>query len=521
MAAMEKDHRLSILNTLLTTPHRELSLIWPVHAAMVQQDPRFYVRLAAWYADHGEVRDHHEMFIITLVLSDFAGHRDVGLALLRRLPPYQVGRVVDFINGKVQPAQTMAQPSDPTEQAHRPSRRDRSAQANAPEPGGASLARQGLFKNLPRSLKTEITRYLREREADPAWFDSTVLGARKALKRLYALLHIKPSERAQRILFDDQPPPDSKLYALKELAKTTDPAEQARLIVEQAIPFRVAATLADTKSEAVLLALVQVMSPQELINSLAMLKRRGAFEQAAVKAAIEAKLHQAKTSKRISAMKVAQAIQAAGLSGAVSEQLQAVADAQVQAKGQIHRDILMLIDKSGSMSVAIELGKRIGAMLSAVTTKQLYVYACDSIAYPIESSGQTLADWEKAMAGITADGATSLGVGLEMLRRKRIAVEQIIVVTDEGENTAPTFVPVYQRYARELGVEPNVCFVKTPGASMQMELECKAAGIIYDAFDFRGDYYALPNLIPLLARPSKMDLLLEIMDYPLPSRQPA
>src|SRR5881227_4366909 len=67
---------------------------------MVQRDPRFYVRLAAWYHDHGDVRDHKEMFIVCLVLSDFEGHRDVGLALLRQLPPYQVLRVVDFIHGR-------------------------------------------------------------------------------------------------------------------------------------------------------------------------------------------------------------------------------------------------------------------------------------------------------------------------------------------------------------------------------------------------------------------------------------
>src|SRR5437868_14572875 len=96
----EHDQRLRLLNTLLTTPHRKLAEIHPVHADMVAGDPRFYVRLAAWYFDHGDVRDHKEMFIVTLVLSDFAGHRDVGLALLRQLPPYQVVRVLDFIHGR-------------------------------------------------------------------------------------------------------------------------------------------------------------------------------------------------------------------------------------------------------------------------------------------------------------------------------------------------------------------------------------------------------------------------------------
>ena len=34
---------------------------------------------------------------------------------------------------------------------------------------------------------------------------------RKAVKRLYALLHIPPGERAQQILFDESPPEDSRL----------------------------------------------------------------------------------------------------------------------------------------------------------------------------------------------------------------------------------------------------------------------------------------------------------------------
>ncbi len=100
MTASEQDMRVEILNTLLTTPHRALEKVWPVHQELIDKDPRFYVRLAAWYHDQGDVRDHKEMFIISLVLSEFPGHRDVGLALLRGLPPYQVVRVVDFIAGR-------------------------------------------------------------------------------------------------------------------------------------------------------------------------------------------------------------------------------------------------------------------------------------------------------------------------------------------------------------------------------------------------------------------------------------
>jgi hypothetical protein len=33
-----------------------------------------------------------------------------------------------------------------------------------------------------------------------------------------------------------------------------------------------------------------------------------------------------------------------------------------------------------------------------------------------------------------------------------------------------------------------------------------------------GDYYALPNVLPLLSQPSQAELLMEILDYPLPAR---
>src|SRR5262249_44640837 len=167
---IEQDLRLEILNTLLTTPHRRLDQIWPIHSEMVQKDPRFYVRLGAWYNDHGDVRDHKEMFIVTLALSAFEGHRDVGLAMLRNLPPYEVVRVLDFIHGRKKTRKAKDKPAE------------------------TAVEEFGLFRNPPRALKTEIVRYLHEREADPEWFDSSVLIARKAIKRLYALLHVKPGE---------------------------------------------------------------------------------------------------------------------------------------------------------------------------------------------------------------------------------------------------------------------------------------------------------------------------------------
>ena len=535
MAANEQDMRLELLNTLLTTPHRKLEEIWPVHKQIVDADPRFYIRLAAWYADHGDVRDHKEMFVAALSLSDFPGHRDVGLALLRDLPPYQVGRVLDFVHGRKTTRKVAVRASAKAAQKvevragmlGRLARRLKKPQAAVAVPGAAPVKiefrleteRFGLFRNPPRSLRTEIVRYLREREADAEWFDSTALTARKSLKRMYALLHVQPGERAQRVLFDQDPPADSRLFALRVLAKAATPAEQAQAIVDNQIPYRVAATVIRQMTPSVLAALIDRMSPQELINNIGSLSKRGAMDQPQLKVLIEQKLDAAKSAKRVSAFKAETAISAANVSGEVKAKLEQIADAQVKAKGAIKRPTALLIDKSGSMSVAIELGKRLGAMISAVCESDLFVYAFDTIAYPVARGGNDLASWHTALAGINAGGGTSCGVAVETMRLCRQYVEQVILVTDEGENAGPLFVPALQKYCVEMKAAPNVCIVRTPGAATGLESQCKKAGIAVDTFQFSGDYYALPNLVPLISRPSKLELLMEIMAYPLPQRR--
>jgi len=500
MTQNETDNRLTILNTLLTTPHRKLDQVFPVHTDMIKRDPLFYGRLSAWYNNTGDVRDHKECFVINLCLSDFEGHREAGLAMLREMPPYQVARVVDFVHG----------------------RKDKKTKKGAKNvPAQTVVENYGLGKNVPRSMKTEVVRYLKERETDHEWFDSSVVIARKYMKRLYALLHVNPGERAQKILFEDKPPEDSKLFAVKELVKAATPADQARVIMEHKIPYRIASTVVSAMTPTVMLALIEVMSSQELINNLGSLKKRGAFDNPDLKALIEKKLDKAKTDKRVAAFKATEAVKVAGLDESTARQLEAVADTQVKSKGRINRPTALLIDKSGSMNQAIELGKQIGSMISAIMEEGtgFFVYAFDTMAYPLKAMGPSLADWEKALRGITANGGTSCGVALEYMIRAKQNVENIIVITDEGENQTPAFVPSLQRYIGQVGTQPTVCIVKTQGASNLLETQMQRAGLNCDAYQFTGDYYSLPNLIPFLTKPSRLDLLMEIMMYEMPQRK--
>ena len=84
----------------------------------------------------------------------------------------------------------------------------------------------------------------------------------------------------------------------------------------------------------VLLALIERMSPQELINNIGSLSKAAAMDQPQLKVGlIEQKLDAAKTANRVSAFKAETAIAASNVSGEVKAKARTdCADAQV--KGQ-------------------------------------------------------------------------------------------------------------------------------------------------------------------------------------------
>ena len=475
MSNNERDLRLDILNSLLTTPHRKLAQVAEVHKQMVERDPIFYGHLAVWYQVNGDVRDHKEVFVANLLASKIEEHRSAGFVLLQEFPPYEVARVVDFM-------------------------------------------KQQLGK-VPRSARTAVARYLRKREADPAFFDRAALRARKAMKHLYSTLHIKPGERADAVLFKASPPEDSLAFALKRLAKASSPTEQAEIIVECGIPYTVAVGALKKLTPTVLVALINAMSPQEAINNLKALKARGAFEHPEVKALIDEKLTLAATSDRVSAFKARVAADVAELDEETVARLDRVADEQVRKRGRITKPTALFVDKSGSMETAIEVGKHIAATVSGIAEADLFVYAFDSVAYSVKAQGKELSDWEKAFEHIFPQGATSIGAALETMRLKKQTAEQIIIVTDENENTAPFFSAVFSIYSEALKVSPNVVFVKVGQHSELIERQLKQHGVAFDSFTFAGDYYSIPNLVPLLSRPSRLELLIEVLDTPLPVRK--
>jgi hypothetical protein len=408
-----------------------------------------------------------------LLTSDFAEMREVGWMLLQKLPPHMVAAVLDH-------------------------------------------AKRAIGK-APRMLKSAVVNYLRALEGNAERFDRAALRGKQDLKHLYASLRIAPAPRAQQILFDEQPPLGSRLRALKDLARATDPAEQARLIVEQRIPYPVAAGAITAMTPSVLVALIDVMTPQEAINHLAALKRRGAFDHPEVKALVEAKIQAAERDTRVSTLKATRALASVALDESTEALLTEVTDRRVANAARIARPTALFVDKSSSMTQAIEVAKDIAALVGAVCT-DFRVLAFDTDTFAVTADGVERSAWERAFRMVKANGSTSIGAPLARLARERVYVEQLVIITDMGENSAPFFRDAYAQYVRELGVGPLVTIVAVGGTDQRFLDRLREQAIPLTVWEFRGDFYSLPNLLPLLAQPSRAELVEEVMGVALPRR---
>lgn len=511
-APESQDKRLTLLNAFMSCPHRDTEHIRAVHDEVRKQDPSFYSHLACWYdAGGGDIRDHKEVFASMLITDPFTDNREVGLALFRDMPLFLKRRVVGFIKGKkvkirIKTGEKMRKAGKDIEMVR------------------VEEKKVGLDANVPHSLKTEVTGYLRWLEKDVKRWDEAALRSYWDLKFLYKAggLQVKPCPRAQEVLFEGKVPEGSKLGVLQLVREAKTPEEAAKLIVEHKLPYTVAVGLVSKVTPTILVALIERMSSQELLNNMASLEEKGAMDMPEVKAIIDKKLVKAQTAKGVSALKSKTATATGRIKNAETvAKMDKIADKQIKKHGTITLPTAIFIDRSGSMTQAIEVGKRLATVVSGTTVADLHVVAFDSSAAEVVSKGKELSDWEQAFKGIKAGGQTSIGSALYLMLRNKVYVEQIVVVTDEGENANPMFTDVYQKYCAEMKVKPHVVVIHVGGTDTTFSRNLKSAGIEFDMYTPEGnDYYGMPGIVTLLARKSKLDLVYEIMDVPLRKRVP-
>lgn len=563
-----------IFRTLLQTPHREVDETLALHREQFERDPNLYGHIAVWavLGNNCVTRDINEVFTSIMLTSPYQEHREAGYVMFQGLPPHQALRVMRQITGwdEVVKHQSFDPPMPINGQFGVSYTRAKYGLNAGPKQGqeiprrviklgpksklGKFLKKKnkipahtreiwcdtwlvhhkGLGKRTVRGMLAHAIRsYLRVREANEGWMESALLRNANTFRTFYMRTHTLPQNDAagwvNQYLFKGVAPEGSRLSILKQLAEEKDPAKQAELIVEGKLPMPVVTGLVKNITPSVIVALITVMSDQELLQSQEMLERYGAFDNDEIKALIQKRIEGAKTGKRVDALKGEIAAKAAKhLDAETRQKIAEVTDAQIKRHGTIDKRLAIGIDKSGSLREAIEAGKMGAAALAqaCVEGNTPVAYLFDSI--PTEITW-TAADgditkkssWDRKLHMVQSQGATLPNTMVRaMIARKQI-VDRIFLFTDEEENPpVGAFAQELKKYEAAFGILPDVVIVRVgPRQYDFMEKSLRALNIPVEVLPAKNiDQVSVPNLIKLASQKSIFELVLDILALPLPTR---
>lgn len=497
--------RTKLIAELMRSPHGKLEEYLPVGQRAAREDPEFFAHLVAYDAIKGQVRDAHVALPVVCLSTgayQIDAIRENALAHLAKLDPRNLVRALDFAHSKT--------------------------------------------NGHGRALKRLVERYLRAREENWSWWERSALQHRESMRTLYNRFHVKPGKAEFNIVLHGRvakgaprvPPPPGSLFAVVRDLSKMSAREAAGTIIERKIPFLIAmgALGKNAKDSDLVLAMIERMTPTELVTNTKMLEKLGMKTNPALRAAYQEALGRASVSTKTS-FKASRAAEAVADEGTKAK-LHGLQEKQIQALGGVDGDWLVLGDKSGSMALAIETARHVAATLAKVVKGQVHlVFFNDSVRY-IDATGKDYDALKKETSLITAGGATSIGVGLQYAVEKGFNIDGIAIISDAEENTAPAFATEYSRFVRHNeGKTPPVYLFKV-GAGAEHEAAMKArygsnwrvisgardtltptmqaAGHDVQVFDLTAgvDYYALPAVVNGL-RANRFSLIDDIMAAPL------
>ena len=479
-----------IFAELSRSPHGKLAEYVPIGKQAIEQEGEFFQHLIAWNMKNGQIRDSKVALpVLGLAYESNLDLLDNSVAHLAMLGPRELKHAFDFVR-EIRPKGKMSQ------------------------------------------MDRVIASYLHQKEDSGKW-DYIAIQHRAVLRSLYAFTHTAPgNRRVAAVLWGQwketingtvvktklELPKGSSFEAVAHL-KDMSPTEAAAAIMKYRIPFLIAmgALGAKAKEPDLVLALIGRMSSTELVTNTKMLEKLGVKTNPALRAAFEAGLVKAATSKK-NTLKTSQAVEAVE-DETLKDKLRAVQAKQIKAAGGPDGDWLVLADKSGSMSHAIEISRHVSATLAQFVKGKVYLVFFDTTPLTVDVTGLSPDQIKKATAHIGAGGGTSIGCGLNRMLAEKIVLDGIAVVSDGDENTAPLFANVYKKYAEFVGKEVPVYFYHCDGGGNSFTSSANAAGIEMQTFDLRGgkvDYYSIPNLVQTM-RSNQYSLVDEIMATPLVS----
>lgn len=489
-----------VISELSRSPHGKLAEYIPIGKQAAQQHAEFFAHLIAWDRLKGQVRDAKVALpVVSLTVPGYPEELiENSFAALSLLGPREMLKALRFA---LEIRAQLALGPSKTPKGSRDSR--------------------GVMTQFTTILGISLL----DREKNwPKW-ERTMLQHREVVKELFSLLHVRPQDqRTKACLYRCDkingvrvrlPYPERGLFETVARLKDMSPAEAAGTIMQKRIPFLVAlgALGEKAKNTDLVLALIGSMTATELVTNTKILERLGIKTNPALRGAFQEALGKAGKSKA-NVLKTTTAAENID-DEELKETLRGLQEKQIQTLGGVEGNWLVLGDKSGSMSAAIELAKHIAATLAKMVKGKVWLVFFDTSPQTIDVTGAALDVINKATRFISAGGNTCIGCGLLRMLDEKIDVDGIAIVSDGGENTAPAFADIYSRYSEKFGKQVPVYFYQCNGDSPYLIANMQTAGLDMQIFDMRNstpaDYYSLPNLVQTM-RTNRYSLVDEIMD---------
>lgn len=469
--------RQKIYSELVRSPHGKLEEYLQGKEA-AKSDPDFFGHLIAWNHRNGKIRDSKVALpliaVDAAVSSKFHGldvFKENALAHLALLPPRDLIRGIRF--------------------------------AKTAQLGGRRRALFSLAKLVLKNL-----------EADTRRWNRVAIQYRRSLKELYAFCHVQPAEHFNEVLFKGKKVPGSVFDVVARLG-TMDPLEAASCVVSMGIPFLVAApALGDKlKDPDLLVALIASMTPSEINLHMKMFEKLGVKNNPATRGALDKALARVEESS-VNILKMTQSAAASSDPGQ-KERILSIQEKKLDKSG-VAGNWLVLADKSGSMSGAMQIARAVAGTLARVAAGNTHLVFFNVSPTYYDVTGKTLEEIHKLTQNEVAGGGTSVGCGVRYACSKSLDIDGIAIVSDGAENSPPPFAVAYQELCKKLDKQVPVYLYRVRGETNALTKNAAAAGIEMDTFSIENDadYYSLPNLIPTM-RAVRYSMVDDIMAVPL------
>jgi len=478
----EQDVRVSAINSIMTTPHRTIEPLIPIHNDAINGDPLFYVKMAIWYQKNGSVRDHSKVFASRILTCEYPEFRPVGEKLLGMMSVRDTADSIFSIANKFYKGKTGGK-----------YRRIRKTVGN-------------IVKRMEKiSVETDGVQMLRNA---------------KILHSLIAHFRVPITDTTSASLkFSKHPEDTQKLKAFEALDIISKGGESEKKICTLIDKYRLPPTQVmgaiKELTPAIAASMLKGMSQAETVIFMKMFEKKGLTKNPEFTKLIQRKLTSGpknKTSSSLRSIKAAQSLS----QGDGAKVMAAVTDDFVASLKRIKKKVLLAIDKSGSMQEAITVGKEVATILAATIdnpTENLGVVVFDKIAAKVDVAGDTTyTGFENKFRYIKANGTTSLGSVIDYIDKSGFIPDVVVFITDGDECATPVLNTALSKSNNVFNLKLINCKVgkKTYNLNVKKDV-IDAKSLDIEDIEYKGDYYSLPNLVNIISSGGIMDTVEEIM----------